>query len=82
MKDNTFKLWFEASRPKTLAAAIVPVMVGAALAIDHNSFLFIPTLVALICAILIQIGTNFANDYYDFVKGSDTDKRVGFRRAS
>ncbi|WP_322571770.1 hypothetical protein [Rhodohalobacter sp.] len=43
---------------------------------------WISTLVALICATLIQIGTNFANDYFDFVKGSDTDERIGFRRAT
>lgn len=75
-------IWVEAARPKTLAAAIVPVMVGASLALQANALNLTNTIVALICAILIQIGTNFANDYFDFVKGSDTDERIGFRRAT
>jgi 1,4-dihydroxy-2-naphthoate octaprenyltransferase len=75
-------IWVEAARPKTLAAAIVPVMVGASLAIQADAPNLTNTIVALICAILIQIGTNFANDYFDFVKGSDTDERIGFRRAA
>ncbi len=82
MQSNALKNWIEATRPKTLAAALVPVLVGGALAFDHNTLLILPTFVALVCAILIQIGTNFANDYYDFVKGSDTEDRVGFKRAS
>lgn len=82
MSDKTFHLWLEASRPKTLAAAFVPVVVGAALAYSHHSIVWVNSVVALICAFLIQIGTNFANDYFDFIKGSDTQERIGFRRAS
>lgn len=63
-------------------AAIVPVMVGSSLAYTYGSFLWFPTTVALLCAFLIQIGTNFANDYYDFVKGADNDDRIGFTRAT
>ncbi len=74
--------WIDASRPKTLAAAFVPVMVGATLAFTNQSFYIDVTLVALFCAFLIQIGTNFANDYYDFKKGADTDQRIGFQRAT
>ena len=71
-----------ASRPKTLAAAFVPVLVGAALAF-HDSLINWPvTVTALLCSFLIQIGTNFANDYFDHVNGADTPERVGFERAT
>lgn len=75
-------IWTQAARPQTLAAAFVPVLVGASLA-QHNGQLVWPvTLVALLCAFLIQIGTNFANDYFDYRKGADTDERIGFERAT
>jgi 1,4-dihydroxy-2-naphthoate octaprenyltransferase len=74
--------WIEAARPQTLPAALAPVILGASLAWQDHEFAALPTAVALICALLIQIGTNFANDYYDHVKGADTDERVGFTRAS
>lgn len=82
MKESKIALWVEAARPQTLAAALVPVLVGASLAWQTHAFNWVNSLVALICAFLIQIGTNFANDYFDFVKGSDTDERIGFRRAT
>lgn len=75
-------VWISAMRPKTLAAAFVPVLIGGSLAYSHDSFLVMPTLAALLCAFLIQIGTNFANDYYDHKKGADTNKRIGFVRAT
>jgi len=75
------KVWLEAARPKTLPAAIIPVMVGTAFAVaEHRA----QPLVAAIClgfSLLVQIGTNFANDYFDFVQGADTAERVGPRRA-
>lgn len=81
---NTFnlKIWVEAARPKTLGAAFVPVLVGATIAYQHELINWTATTVALICAFLIQIGTNFANDYFDFVKGADTEERIGFERAT
>lgn len=82
MNSSTLKLWIEASRPKTLAAAFVPVLVGTSLAWHDQQIIWLNSAIALICAFLIQIGTNFANDYFDFVKGSDTDERIGFRRAT
>lgn len=82
MKANTTRLWLEAARPQTLAAALVPVLVGAALAYQADGLNWVNSLVALSCAMLIQIGTNFANDYFDFIKGSDTEERIGFRRAT
>lgn len=81
-RPSTFRVWLDAARPKTLAAAFVPVLIGGSLAYSHDSLLLWPTFIALLCAFLIQIGTNFANDYYDFIKGADTDKRLGFVRAT
>ncbi len=69
--------WVQAARPKTLSAAAAPVLVGAALAEAHGTFVLLPVVAAFAGAILIQIGTNFANDYYDFVRGGDTSDRVG-----
>jgi 1,4-dihydroxy-2-naphthoate octaprenyltransferase len=81
-KQSKLSIWLQAARPQTLAAAFVPVCVGASLAFHDQSFALIPSLVALTCAFLIQIGTNFANDYFDFKKGADTDERIGFERAT
>jgi 1,4-dihydroxy-2-naphthoate polyprenyltransferase len=80
--NKTVSTWILAARPKTLPAAIIPVLVGSALAFNDQVFDLVPAGVALLCAILIQIGTNFANDYYDFKKGTDSDKRIGFIRAT
>ncbi|MEP1306072.1 MAG: 1,4-dihydroxy-2-naphthoate polyprenyltransferase [Balneola sp.] len=82
MKQNKIKIWVDAARPKTLAAAFVPVLIGAAIAFHDQVLNWSATSVALLCAFLIQIGTNFANDYFDFVKGSDTPDRIGFERAT
>ena len=79
-KINKLNSWIIASRPKTLLAAVVPVMVGSALAISMKKFFLPYSLVALLCSILIQVGTNFTNDLYDYLKGSDTIKRKGPRR--
>ena len=79
-KENKLNSWILASRPKTLLAAVVPVLVGSALAISMNKFFLPYSVVALFCSIFIQIGTNFTNDLYDFLKGSDTVKRKGPRR--
>jgi 1,4-dihydroxy-2-naphthoate octaprenyltransferase len=77
---TNFKYWVMASRPRTLLAAVVPVMVGSALAIYENSFNFIYSFVALLCSLLIQVGTNFTNDLYDYLKGADTENRKGPQR--
>ena len=69
--------WMLASRPKTLPAAVVPVVVASAVAMADGVFSLLPALVALICALLIQIGTNLANDYFDFIKGADSHERIG-----
>ncbi|MCH8485294.1 MAG: 1,4-dihydroxy-2-naphthoate polyprenyltransferase [Candidatus Cyclonatronum sp.] len=80
--QSQLSVWIAAMRPKTLAAAFVPVLIGGSLAYSHDSFLALPTFAALMCAFLIQIGTNFANDYYDFKKGADSTNRIGFVRAT
>lgn len=72
--------WVLASRPKTLLAAVVPVMVGSSLTISQGSFTIIYSIIALICSILIQVGTNFTNDLYDFLKGADNKNRKGPQR--
>lgn len=73
--------WFLASRPKTLPAAAVPVLIGGAVAGANATFNFLPWLICLAFALLIQIATNFANDYYDFKKGADGKERIGPSRA-
>jgi len=70
-----------ATRPKTLPAAVAPVAVGTAVAYDHGGFAPGPALGALAVALLIQIATNYANDYFDFVHGADTEERIGPTRA-
>lgn len=74
--------WIEAIRLRTLSAAFVPVAIGSALAWKDGLFHTTATIIAFLCAFLIQIGTNLANDYYDFKNGADTSDRVGFVRAS
>ncbi|GMU86411.1 MAG: 1,4-dihydroxy-2-naphthoate octaprenyltransferase [Ignavibacteriales bacterium] len=74
---SPFQIWMAAARPKTLAAAFVPVAVGSSIAFRFDSFKLSSSVIALLVALLIQIGTNFTNDLYDFLKGADTKKRVG-----
>lgn len=76
-----FKSWVLASRPKTLTAAVSPVLIGTSVAYYDNKINLIAALIALICSLLIQIGTNFVNDLYDHLKGSDSEDRVGPERA-
>jgi 1,4-dihydroxy-2-naphthoate octaprenyltransferase len=74
--------WILAARPKTLTAAAAPVLVGTGLAAHLARVAVLPALAALAGALLIQIGTNLANDYYDFVRGGDTEERVGPTRVT
>ena len=74
------RAWVIAARPQTLPAAAAPVIVGVGLAVETGVFAPLPALAALVGAALIQIGTNFANDYYDAIQGADTDDREGFTR--
>jgi len=75
-------VWLQAARPKTLPAAIAPVVIGTCLAYGDGAWSVPVTGVILLAAVLIQIGTNFANDYFDFIKGTDRSDRVGPTRAT
>ncbi|MEI8033716.1 MAG: 1,4-dihydroxy-2-naphthoate polyprenyltransferase [Chlorobiaceae bacterium] len=74
---SAFGAWMLAVRPKTLPAGAVPVVLGSALAGAAGGFRLFPALVALICALGIQVATNFINEIYDFRKGADTSERLG-----
>jgi len=74
---NQSRAWMLAARPKTLPAAAAPVVVGASVAISNGVFSFWPALAALLGALLLQIGANFANDVFDYKKGADTTERLG-----
>ena len=76
------RAWLIAARPQTLPAATAPVVVGTGMALHDGVFAALPALAALVGAVLIQIGTNFANDYYDAVQGADTEDREGFTRVT
>jgi 1,4-dihydroxy-2-naphthoate octaprenyltransferase len=76
------RAWLMAARPQTLPAAAAPVIVGTGLAAHDGVLAALPALVALLGAGLIQVGTNFANDYYDAVQGADTEDREGFTRVT
>ena len=71
------RLWLVAARPRTLPAAVAPVLVGTALAGTEDVFKPLRFAAALIGSIFIQIGTNLANDYSDARRGADTEDRLG-----
>lgn len=80
---NSFKAWFLAARPKTLTGAAVPVMIGIAAAIAQYGDT-VRVGAAVLCmpfALVMQIDANFINDYFDFMKGTDDEKRLGPKRA-
>jgi len=74
--------WIQAARPKTLGAAVAPVVVGTAMAMEAGGLHPMSAVLALLSAILIQVGVNYHNDYNDFLKGTDTDDRVGPQRVT
>ncbi|WP_254840348.1 1,4-dihydroxy-2-naphthoate polyprenyltransferase [Natronomonas marina] len=79
---SSTRAWLMAARPQTLPAGSAPVVVGTGLAVQDGVFAPLPAAFALVGALLLQIGTNFANDYYDAVRGADTDDREGFTRVT
>ena len=74
---STLRLWLVAARPRTLPAAVAPVVVGTALAASEAAFRPLAFLAALVGSVFIQIGTNLANDYSDARRGADTEDRLG-----
>lgn len=80
---NSFKAWFLAARPKTLTGAAVPVMIGIAAAIAQygDTVRAGAAVLCMLFALVMQIDANFINDYFDFMKGTDDEKRLGPKRA-
>lgn len=78
---SKFDTWILASRPKTLLAAVVPVVTGTSIVSYETKVNILASAIALICAVLIQVGTNFVNDLYDYLSGADNKDRKGPTRA-
>jgi 1,4-dihydroxy-2-naphthoate octaprenyltransferase len=78
---GSFRAWVMAARPATLTAALVPVLVGTAVAQASGGFRLGPAAAALFGAFMLQITSNFANDVFDHEKGADTHERLGPTRA-
>jgi 1,4-dihydroxy-2-naphthoate octaprenyltransferase len=76
-RPTLFQIWWLAIRPKTLPAAASGVVMGSALAWADGAFQLVPALAALTVALLLQIGSNVANDVFDFERGADTSERQG-----
>ena len=76
-QPGKLKIWLLAARPKTLPAAVSPVIVGSAVALLDGKFQPGPALAAGLAALLLQIGANFANDVFDFHRGADARERLG-----
>ena len=84
MKTNSPHAWFLAARPKTLAGAAVPVVMGCALGYHDTAnygFPIVPAVLCLLFALIMQIDANFVNDYFDCRKGNDDETRLGPKRA-
>jgi len=81
-RPSPMSVFVQAMRPKTLGAAAAPVAVGAAVAHAGHGVRVLPLLAAFVGAMLLQIGCNFANDYFDFENGADTEDRLGPARAT
>ncbi|MDP6330060.1 MAG: 1,4-dihydroxy-2-naphthoate polyprenyltransferase [SAR324 cluster bacterium] len=77
-----WKSWLLALRPKTLGAGAAPVLIGTAMAFESGKGHMLSAIAALVGALLIQIGTNLSNDYFDYIKGADTEERLGPVRAT
>ncbi len=74
---SKFQAWLLATRPKTLPAAVSPVIIGSAVAFAEGGFRFLPAIAAFLGALLLQIGANLANDVFDYEKGADQHDRLG-----
>jgi len=81
IRPSATQVWWSAVRPATLAASVAPVLAGTAIAVHYGGASWAAGIGALVVAVGIQLGVNFANDYSDFVRGADAD-RVGPVRAA
>ncbi|MDL2264844.1 1,4-dihydroxy-2-naphthoate polyprenyltransferase [Parabacteroides sp. OttesenSCG-928-G07] len=81
IRDNSWFVWVEAARPRTLFASISPVLVGTALAWHDGLFNPVAAVLCFLVAVLAQIASNYANDFFDFKKGADREDRLGPARA-
>lgn len=81
VKTNSIHAWALAARPKTLAGAAVPVLLGCSLAYVNHCLQILPAVLCFLFAFLMQINANFINDLYDFLKGTDREDRLGPERA-
>lgn len=81
IKLNSLRAWLLAARPKTLTAAVIPVLLGSALAFSNGEFKTTPALLCALFACGMQIAANFINDLFDYLKGSDRKDRLGPPRA-
>ncbi|MGV6988219.1 1,4-dihydroxy-2-naphthoate polyprenyltransferase [Testudinibacter sp. P80/BLE/0925] len=77
MNKTVFRMWLETARPKTLPLALASIVTGSALAASSGVFSWAITLLSILTALLLQVVSNFANDYGDHLKGSDTAERIG-----
>jgi 1,4-dihydroxy-2-naphthoate octaprenyltransferase len=77
MQPSSMQSWFIAIRPRTLPAAIGPLLIGNMLAIGLEQFSLLIAFTSMLCAVLLQISVNLANDYFDFKNGIDTEDRLG-----
>jgi 1,4-dihydroxy-2-naphthoate octaprenyltransferase len=71
------RVWLLAARPKTLPAAVAPVVVGTAVAVAEDGVAFLAMGACFAVALLLQVGANLANDVFDFRRGADTAERLG-----
>jgi 1,4-dihydroxy-2-naphthoate octaprenyltransferase len=76
-RPSAARIWLLAARPRTLPAAVAPVLVGTALAASEDVFKPLTFMAALLGALFIQVGTNLSNDYSDARRGADTEDRLG-----
>jgi 1,4-dihydroxy-2-naphthoate octaprenyltransferase len=74
---SPLRIWLMAARPRTLPAAVAPVLVGTALAATEGTFKWLTFVAAMLGALFIQVGTNLSNDYSDARRGADTEDRLG-----
>lgn len=84
VRVNSAKAWVLASRPKTLTGAAVPVMIGIASAValyGWSEIRVVPAVLCMLFALVMQVDANFVNDYFDFMKGTDDEQRLGPKRA-